>query len=130
MESLHLHRELQDSGALILPSERVLWDYNGASLNWKFFRLHFQLVGEVDCDVHKIPNVFAPSRSIFFFPDSPHLMKTACNCFYSSGFGSHTQLMCYDGQYLVFQHIADLFHSYQRFAFHALPKLTLDHILH
>ncbi len=102
---------------------------DGASPNRKFFRLHSQLAGEVDCDVvYKIPNVFAPSRSIFFFPDSPHLIKTARNCLYSSGFGSHTRLMWNDGQYLVFQHITDLFHSDQRFALHALPKLTLDHI--
>ena len=102
---------------------------NGASPNRKFVRLHSQLAGEVDCDVvYKIPNVFAPSRSILFFPDSPHLMKTASNCLYSSGFGSHTRLMWNDGQYLVFQHIADLFHSDQRFALFALPKLTLDNI--
>ena len=43
-------------------------------------------------------------------------------------FGSHSHLMWNNGQYLVFQHIADLFHSDQRFAVHALPKLTLDHI--
>ncbi len=52
---------------------------DGASPNRKFFRLHSnsQLAGEVDCDVvYKIPNVFAPSRSIFFFPDSPHSMNT------------------------------------------------------
>ena len=33
-----------------------------------------------------------------------------------------------DGQYVVFQHIADLFDSDQGLALHALPKLTLDHI--
>ncbi len=102
---------------------------DGASPNRRFFRLHSQLAGEVDCDVvYKISNVFAPPRSIFFFPDSPYLVKTARNCLYSSGFGSHTRLMWNDGEYLVFQHITDLFHSDQRFALHALPKLTLDHI--
>ena len=54
-------------------------------------------------------------------------MKTAPNCLYSSGFGSHSRLMWNNGQYLVFQHITDLFHGDQKFALHALPKLTLDH---
>ena len=87
---------------------------DGASPNRKFFRLHVQLAKDVDCDVvYKVENIFAPSRSIFFFPDSPHFMKTARNCLYSSGFGSHSRLMWNNGQYLVFQHIADLFHSDQ-----------------
>ena len=102
---------------------------DGASPNRKFFRLHVQLAKDVDCDVvYKVKNIFAPSQYIFFFPDSPHLMKTARNCLYSSGFGSHSRLMWNNGQYLVFQQIADLFHSDQRVALHALPKLTLDHI--
>ena len=114
----------------VSPNLRVCAAVNdGASPNRKFFRLHVQLAKDVDCDVvYKVKNIFAPSQYIFFFPDSPHLMKTARNCLYSSGFGSHSRLMWNNGQYLVFQHIADLFHSDQRFALHALPKLTLDHI--
>jgi hypothetical protein len=34
-----------------------------------------------------------------------------------------------NGQYLLFRHIADLFYSDQEFAFHTLPKLSLDHIV-
>ena len=34
-----------------------------------------------------------------------------------------------NGQYLLFRHIADMFHSDQEYALHRLPKLTLDHIL-
>ena len=34
-----------------------------------------------------------------------------------------------NGQYLLFKHIADMFHSDQECALHRLPKLTLDHIL-
>ena len=56
-------------------------------------------------------------------------MKTACNCLYNSGSGSHSRLMWNDGQYLVFRHIADLFYSDQEFVLHTLPKLTLDHIV-
>ena len=103
---------------------------DGASPNRKFFRLHCKLAKEVVCDVaYKTPNIFAPSRFIFFFEDSPHLMKTARNCLYNPGSGSHSRLMWNDGQYLVFRHIADLFYSDQEFALHTLPKLTLDHIV-
>ena len=106
---------------------------DGASPNRKFFRLHSKLAREVDCDVvYKTPNIFAPSWFIFFFADSPHLMKTShedSNCLYNFGSGSRSRLMWNDGQYLVFQHIADLFYSDQEFALHTLPKLTLDHIV-
>ena len=34
-----------------------------------------------------------------------------------------------DGKYVLFRHIADLFYRDQEFALHALPKLTLDHIV-
>ena len=103
---------------------------DGASPNRKFLRLHSKLAEEVDSDVvYKTPNIFAPSRFIFFFADSPHLMKTAHNYLYNSGYGSRSRLMWNDGQYLVFQHVADLFYSDQEFALHTLPKLTLDHIV-
>jgi hypothetical protein len=102
---------------------------DGASPNRKFFRLHSKLAANVGCDVvYKTRNIFAPSRFIFFFADSPHLMKTARNCLYNSGYGSRSRLMWNDGQYLQFQHVADLFYSDQDFSLHTLPKLTLDHI--
>lgn len=40
---------------------------DGASPNRKFFLLHSKLANEVNCDVvYKTPNIFAPSRFIFF----------------------------------------------------------------
>ena len=103
---------------------------DGASPNRKFFRLHSKMAKEVDCDVvYKTRNIFAPSRFIFFFADSPHLLKTARNCLYNSGHGSGSRLMWNDGKYLVFRQIADLFYSDQEFSLHTLPKLTLDHIV-
>jgi hypothetical protein len=103
---------------------------DGASPNRKFFRLHSKLAKEVDCDVvYKTPNIYAPSRFIFFFADSPHLLKTARNCLYNSGSGSRSRLMWNDGKYVLFRHIADLFHSDQEFALHTLPKLTLEHFV-
>lgn len=103
---------------------------DGASPNRKFFNLHLNLAEEIKCDVvYKTRNVFAMSRFIYFFADSPHLMKTSRNCLYNSGSGSRSRYMWNNGNYLLFQHIADLFHSEQDFALHSLPKLTLDHII-
>ena len=103
---------------------------DGASPNRKFFRVHSKLSQELDCDVvYKTPNIFAPTQFIFFFADSPHLMKAARNCLYNSGSGSRSRLMWNNGQYLIFCHKADLFYSDQEFALHTLPKLTLHHIV-
>jgi hypothetical protein len=104
---------------------------DGASPNRKFFNLHSNLVAEEPKQdiVYKTLNVFAMSRFIFFFADSPHLLKTARNCLYNSGSGSRSRLMWNDGNYVLFSHIANLFYSDQELALHSLPKLTLDHIV-
>jgi hypothetical protein len=45
---------------------------DGASPNQKLFRLHSKLAKDVNCDVvYKTPNIYAPSRFILFFADSP-----------------------------------------------------------
>ncbi len=78
---------------------------DGASANRKFFRLHVNLAKDLKCDVvYKTPNVFAISRFIYFFADSPHLMKTARNCLYNSGSGSRSRYMWNNGNYLLFRH--------------------------
>jgi hypothetical protein len=103
---------------------------DGASPNRKFFRLHAKLAIDLKCDiVYKTQNLFAMSRFIYFFADSPHLIKTARNCLYNSGSGSCSRYMWNDGKYLLFRHIANLYYSDQQFALHTLPKLTLDHIV-
>ena len=57
---------------------------DGASSNRKFFRIHG---GK---DVYKTLNPYAdPPRSIYFFSDVPHLLKTTRNC-WSNSF-SHTR---------------------------------------
>ena len=33
--------------------------------------------------VHKVPNIHAPDKRDFFFPDAPHLIKTTRNCWSS-----------------------------------------------
>ena len=102
---------------------------DGASPNRKFFRLHCQLASGTNSDVvYNTPNLYAMSRVIYFFADSPHLMKTAQNCLYNSGHGSSSRYMWNNGHYLLFRHIADLFYADQEFGLHGLPKLTLEHI--
>ena len=96
---------------------------DGASPNRKFFNLHINLAEEIKCDVvYKTRNVFAMTRYIYFFADSPHLMKTSQNCLYNSGPGSRSRYMWNNGNYLLFKHIADLFYNDQDFALHSLPK--------
>ena len=103
---------------------------DGASPNRKFFALHSKLGGTLpDSLVYKTPNLFFLARMIYFFADVPHLIKTARNCLYNSGSGSCSRYMWNDGHYLLFRHIADLFHHDQQYALHQLPKLTLDHVL-
>ena len=103
---------------------------DGISPNRKFSRLHSKMVKNVKCDVvYKTLNVYSPSRCIYFFADSPHLLKTARNCLYNSGSKSRSRMMWNDGKYFSFRHIADLYYSYQEFSLRSLPKLTLDHIV-
>ena len=103
---------------------------DGASPNRKFFCLHLKIAKEVDSDVvYKTPDIYAPSRFIFFFADQPHLMKTARNCFYNSDSGSLSRMMWKDGKYLLFRHIADLIYSDSEFALHSLPKLHFEHVV-
>ena len=103
---------------------------DGASPNRKLFNLHLNLAVDLKSDViYKTLNLFAPSRVIYFFADSPHLMKTARNCLYNSGSGTCSRYMWNDGRYLLFRHIADLFYQDQAADLHVLPKLTLEHIV-
>ncbi|CAB4031244.1 Hypothetical predicted protein [Paramuricea clavata] len=96
---------------------------DGASPNRKVFDLHAMYVSDVQLDViHKVHNIFATLR---FFADACHLIKTAWNCLYNSGSGSHSRFMWNNGHHLLFRHIADLFHSDQEFALHTLPKFLL-----
>ena len=103
---------------------------DGASPNRKFFDLHAKYVSNLHLDVvHKVQNIFATSRFIYFFADACHLIKTTRNCLYNSGSGSHSRYMWNNGNHLLFRHIADLFYSDQEFSLHTLPKLSLDHIV-
>jgi hypothetical protein len=102
---------------------------DGASPNRKFFELHAGLVGKEYKDdfVYRTINLFAPYRFIYFFSDAPHLLKTARNCLFNSGIGKHTRLM-WNGQDMLWSHIAALYYADLEQDLHQLPKLTIDHI--
>ena len=102
---------------------------DGASRNRKFYDLHVNLVDEDHPTdfIHRTVNLFSPSRCIYFFSDAPHLVKTARNCLFNSGFGKHSRLM-WNGKELIWNHIAQLYHSDMEQALHQVPKLTPDHI--
>ena len=80
---------------------------DGAATNRAFFKIHRPISYLDSSDVvHRTINLFDRTRYIWFFSDTPHLMKTARNCLYSSGTGpSKTRLMCNDGKQIVWDHI-------------------------
>ena len=50
---------------------------DGLAANRRFFRIHFP--GGDNSLPHKVPNPFAPERSLYFIVDPPHLLKTVRN---------------------------------------------------
>ena len=82
----------------VLETTAKLWVIaavnDGASPNRKFFALHAKLGGTLPCGLmYKIPNFFFLARMIYFFADVPHLIKTARNCLYNSGYGSRSRFV-------------------------------------
>ena len=62
---------------------------DGAPPNRKFFKLHAKYVSNLQLDVvHKVQNIFATTRLIYFLADACHLVKTARNCLHNSGSGA------------------------------------------
>lgn len=117
----------------ILESTCNLWvvaaTSDGASPNRSFYRMHTALDGNAGKEVcYGTINLYAPHRFIYFFSDTPHLLKTTRNCLYHSGSGTCTRYMWNDGHYLLWQHIAQLFYQDVENGLKLLPRLTFDHI--
>jgi len=101
---------------------------DGASPNRRFYRLHKPLDGDAGTDVcYGTINLFAPHRFIYFMSDAPHLIKTTRNCLYHSGSGTCSRYMWNDGQFILWEHIAQLFYQDIDNGLKLLPKLTYDH---
>lgn len=102
---------------------------DGASPNRRFYRLHKPLHGDADGDVcYRTINLYAPHRYVYFFSDAPHLVKTVRNCLKSSGSGSFTRYMWNNGQYILWQHITEIFYQDIDSGLKLLPKLTYEHV--
>ena len=104
---------------------------DGASPNRRFYRLHKPLDGDADGDVcYRTINLYAPHRYVYFFSDAPHLVKTVRNCLKSSGSGSGscTRYMWNNGQYILWQHITEIFYQDIDSGLKLLPKLTYEHV--
>ncbi len=100
---------------------------NGASSNRKFFRMHSKFDGGTESDVtYRCINLFAPDRYIWFFADAPHLVKTARNCLYHSGWGK-TRLMWNNGSYIIWEHTCQIVNDYSDNSLKICPKLTSQH---
>ena len=107
---------------------------DGASPNRKLFRLHFNLTKAEDINedvdvTYRTRNLFSTEKLfIYSISDPPHLIKTARNCLYNSGSGRCTRSMWNGGMFLIWNHIADIFHEDRECSLHVLPKLTFEHI--
>ena len=64
---------------------------DGASSNRKFFNMHQDKKGEL---TYKTPNIYSSDgRFIYFFVDTPHLLKTTRNCFSQSFSHGHKRAL-------------------------------------
>ena len=100
---------------------------DAASPNRRFYQLHKPMDGGVADDVcYCTINICI--KYVYFFSDAPHLVKTTRNCLMHSGSGTCTRYMWNNGQYLLWQHIAQMFYQDVDSGHKLLPKLTYDHI--
>ena len=103
---------------------------DGASSNRKMFKMHSKMnVPDVNIDVvYKTKNLYCTERYIFFIADQPHLLKTARNCLADSGSGTMSRYMWNNGFFLLWSHVAQMFHDDLNCGLQLLPKITYDHV--
>eukprot|EP00731_Ephydatia_muelleri_P018846 Em0011g886a len=95
---------------------------DGASSNRRFFKIH-EKQSHLDT---KIVNPHAPERSIFFFSDPPHLIKTVRNCWLNR------RMWC-NGKEILWSHLKELYELENDPAktvpgMRIVPKLKYEHI--
>lgn len=102
---------------------------DGCASNRSFIGMHrptSKLTGDV---IYRTINLFDKSRWIYFFSDTPHLMKTSRNCMYSSGSGTgKKRLMWNDGKEIVWDHIMQAHHQQQNNGLKLIYKLKEEHV--
>ena len=103
---------------------------DGAATNRAFFKMHRPLSYlDESSVVYRTINLYDKTRYIWFFSDTPHLMKTARNCLYSSGSGpGKTRNMCNDGLLIVWDHIVYAYQQQQNMGLKLMNKLKEEHV--
>ena len=117
----------------ILETSCNLWvvaaTSDGASLNKGFYYLHKELDGNAGGDLcYRTVNFYTPHRFISFFSDATQLVKTTQNCLKSSGSDTCTRYVRNSGNYILRQHITEMFFQDVDNGLKLLPKLTYIHI--
>ena len=103
---------------------------DGCAVNRSFINMHRRTANLSAGDVvYRTINLFDKSRYIYFFSDTPHLMKTARNCMYSSGSGTgKTRLMWNNGKEIVWDHILEAHHQQENSGLKLIYKLKEEHV--
>ena len=99
---------------------------DGASSNRRLYRIHSELhdnliLGSI---CHKTVNLFADDRYIYFLSDAPHLLKTARNCLYNSGYGKNSRYMWNAEKFLIWHHIIQVYQQDQEYPIKLAPKIS------
>ena len=91
--------------------------------------MHYLLCDNADKDVvYRTIDLYSPDRFIYFFADSPHLIKTARNCLYHSGIGRCTRYMWNNGHYLIWEHTAKISHNELANGVKCTTKISPNHV--
>ena len=100
---------------------------DGASPNRTFYKMH-KIPGSTGV-THKAKNPYVKDCYIYFFADAPHLMKTARNCIYHSGFNEKSsRLMWNDGKYIIWGHIFRLAQDELHREIKLAPRISMNHV--
>ena len=84
---------------------------------------------ESDVIVYRARNMLAvENRDIFFFSPTPHLLKTARNCFFNFSYSNTSRCMCNNGSYMLWLYISRLYHENLNYDLKLVPKLKYEHI--
>ena len=100
---------------------------DGASPNRKFYSLHAPLDELNTKDVtYRTINLFELKRYIWFFADTPHLLKTAINCIYHSSNANGTRYMWKERNFILWDHLRKILDDELENGLKLNPKLSIN----
>ena len=86
------------------------------------------LIGDIKNVTYKIVNIFNPELYIYFFTDTPDLIKTFRNCLFHSGSGRCTRYMWNNQKYIIWNHVAKIVYDEVENGLKVDTKLSYEHI--